>query len=68
MTLEQAVVEARLKVIAEFGYHGKPDLNNQRSADEHDRKMHQLFAKMEEAENEVRANWKEPAKKIKETA
>jgi hypothetical protein len=68
MTLEHAIVAARLQAVAEYGYRGTPDLNNQRSADAHDAKMHELFDLMEQAENKVRASWKEPTKKIKETA
>lgn len=66
MTLDQACAEARLRVVEEYNYHGKFELNNQRSADKHDQKMQQLFALMASAEQNVRETWKPSTKKSKD--
>jgi hypothetical protein len=66
MTLEQAVAAARLQVVQENGHISVPNLNNQVLADRHNAAMQELFAKMCDAEVEVRANWKSPAPKKKE--
>ena len=65
MTLEQAIENARLEIFARYGPKAQPDLNNRRDADQYDVKMQDVFRRMENAEQDVRRNWK---RKSKETA
>lgn len=63
MTLEQAIVEARLKAQEDFGNIQPPDLSSQGAAERHNEQMNKLFERMAEAEEIARANWVEPKKK-----